>query len=611
MIDLYNKSSFILLLLLILHITDVSAKEHKIERLFPCTNVLEKPYGITAHISRKGWDWELRNKELAAAKNVGINFVRTDLDFPTLMKLGKLAPGVIDSMVISARMYGITVLPILSWPGNYDRKQYYQAYLPQAEKRYKKDFPFIEAVNEPNCIKKNTAKKYSEDIKTIYNTLSKNGSCQILLGGLIGLNKFYDTLCIQKAYKYFDVMNIHYYSIPEGIIGELKHVKSNMIQYGWSKPVWITETGCTTVDNAYNYRFYQYVLPQALKKLHIDPAKSTIGIVEDYKLMLREMPEDLVSYLGYFKNVRFLDVLELANISPKDIQVLIPSFSEYFPSEYRDALYRYVKNGGTIVTNYGLPYYYGKKTATSVTNDWSLYSRLHMAFECWWSNSKAPQYPSWSEDANGWDCIPTWKFSGKTSARFLTAKNLKGKDQFIPIIEAGDNNYRGTVCGIYNLNSELKGNVIVSTWIGKYAYSENDQAMQIPRIYLLSFASGVDKVFWYNLRARETSTSDPESHFGIMHKDLIPKAGYKAYQELTRICSERSTRPVVTLNEDNGVYHAVWTRPDKVKISAYWISGGIIENYISNKNNCYDVYGNKLTSSKVDVGPSIVYVVNE
>lgn len=603
--------SVIFSLLLIFYSLIVTGQEKQIDRLFPCSKYMERPYGITAHVSRVGWDWELRNDEMKAAKKIGINFIRTDLDFPTLVQSGEFKPQIIDSMIYSARRYGITILPILSFPSNYDENQYYHVYLTYAVKRYKKDFPFIEAVNEPNCIKKYSANQYGMDLENIYNVATKYGASKILLGGLIGINKFFDTLSVQHTYKHFDIMNFHYYGQPEGVLFELQRIKNGMAQNGWSKPVWLTETGCTTVDNAYNYKFYKSVLPLALSKLHIDASRSTIGIVEDYKLMLRDMPEDLLSCLGYFKEVKFLNVSELEKISPKEIPVLIPSFSEYFPTAYRNALYQYVKHGGTIVSNYGLPFYYGRRTETSITNDWSLYNKLHLSFECWWNNSKAPQYPEWIMSAHGWDDIPVWKFEGKTSARFLTTDGLKGKDRFISIIKAGNKKYSGTVCGIYQLDSELKGNIIVSTWIGKYSYSERDQAMRIPRIFLLSFASGVDKVFWYNLRAKETSDSDPESYFGILHRDLTPKYSYNAYHVLVQMCPDGSSRPIITQNESNGVFHAVWKRPDGKHVSAFWVNGGIINNYLLNNNKCYDVLGHKIVSKKIDIGPSVVYVFDD
>ena len=48
---------------------------------FPCTPRLDNPYGVCTHITRPGWDYEIRDNELDIARNAGIGWVRSDLDF--------------------------------------------------------------------------------------------------------------------------------------------------------------------------------------------------------------------------------------------------------------------------------------------------------------------------------------------------------------------------------------------------------------------------------------------------------------------------------------------------------------------------------------------------
>lgn len=98
--------------------------------------------------------------------------------------------------------------------------------------------------------------------------------------------------------------------------------------------------------------------------------------------------------------------------------------------------------------------------------------------------------------------------------------------------------------------------------------TENAQAQNLAVAYIVALSSGVDKMFWYNLRAGEWKTSDPEANFGIVHKDMSPKPAYKAMQVLSSVLPEGSSRPKISKFGD--VYVAEWTRPDSVKVSAIW-----------------------------------------
>lgn len=65
---------------------------------------------------------------------------------------------------------------------------------------------------------------------------------------------------------------------------------------------------------------------------------------------------------------------------------------------------------------------------------------------------------------------------------------------------AGNDSYKGAVAAVYRLNSELKGSIIIQTRVRTVSNfnKENEQARILPRLYLTSFAYGVDKVFGTN-----------------------------------------------------------------------------------------------------------------
>ncbi len=143
--------------------------------------------------------------------------------------------------------------------------------------------------------------------------------------------------------------------------------------------------------------------------------------------------------------------------------------------------------------------------------------------------------------------------------------------------------------------------------------TEETQARRLPRIFLISFACGIDKVFWYKSRAREINPTDYEDYFGLWHNNYIPKPAFYAYQTLTKMCPDRSVRPI--LRRCGNVYFAHWKRPDGKTTYALWTSRERINVDLKLKGNyaCYDFYGNKvsLTRQEIKVSPSILYFVGE
>ena len=141
--------------------------------------------------------------------------------------------------------------------------------------------------------------------------------------------------------------------------------------------------------------------------------------------------------------------------------------------------------------------------------------------------------------------------------------------------------------------------------------SEEVQAQRLPRIFLISFACGIDKVFWYKTRSNELKEADKECHFGLWHKNYSPKPAYYAYQTLVNMCPDKSVRP--KLRRQGDIYMAQWMRPDKKIVWAIWSQDkhrnvGLT---IEGKYVCYDTMGNvvQLHGKTTDVSPSVVYIV--
>lgn len=142
--------------------------------------------------------------------------------------------------------------------------------------------------------------------------------------------------------------------------------------------------------------------------------------------------------------------------------------------------------------------------------------------------------------------------------------------------------------------------------------TESDQANRLPRIFIISFACGIDKVFWYKSRSSELETNNFECFFGLWHKDYAPKPAYYAYKALTKMCPDRSTRP--KLERNNNVYMSNWKRPDGKNVWALWTSKSEekVKLNIKGKHNIYNLNGNKLSrdnNNEYKITPSIIYIV--
>lgn len=131
----------------------------------------------------------------------------------------------------------------------------------------------------------------------------------------------------------------------------------------------------------------------------------------------------------------------------------------------------------------------------------------------------------------------------------------------------------------------------------KVIEKERLQAQRLPRAIIISLAYGIDKIFFYNLRARENSFFDREENFGVLHKDLTPKKAYMALKTLTRMLPDGSSRPILFI--EKGIYKSEWTRPDGKKVHAYWNANGKKNVFadVGQNDVIYNCMGEKIQNS--------------
>lgn len=268
--------------------------------------------------------------------------------------------------------------------------------------------------------------------------------------------------------------------------------------------------------------------------------------------------------------------------------------------EMRWMVVSYVKRGGTIILPYGSPLYYDSSLGGKAVGE-SYANRLHIGMLYWWTKEgkqlQVPETPTRHHGSTALQANYTYGFnkSKEQTARFLTDDKLQGKEM-TAISLAGNNNYQGVVAALYQLDSDLKGNIIVQTRVRtqRYVNKEMEQARRVARIYLISFAYDVDKVFWYKFRSYEKGPYYTEDNFGIVNSDLTPKPAYYAYKTMTTLCPSGSTRPVLEVSGD--IYKAHWTRPDGKVIWAVWNpkgDRGLRQLSYIGSPTFYDFMGNK------------------
>lgn len=602
------------------------------------SDLLVNAYGVTSHITRKGerWNYESKQRELKMMFNLNVDWCRSNVDaYNVVTKNGKTSSPIFDEVYNDLARNSIGILPILSdyyngqfaWQGDW-----YEKYVTYLSEKYGKKSHYWEVMNEidhPNSLKnmKNGCSDYVKALKKSHDIIKKhNPSAQILCSSLCDLNySFLDSLSALGAQNYFDIVNIHSYSEPEILPIHIQNLKGHMKKYGWVKPIWLTETGMSSVsiaEETTNKYFFTDFLPSAMKRIGLTPKNTTISVLRDMEVGYSSLSDDEVNewLKPICKQTNYVSFVEIGKSTKSSCPILIVSETSQFPMAHFDKIVEYVRRGGTIVLAGGTPLYYDIQieangvVTTKQVND-AYYAKLHMSALFWWLDKarkrNVPKVPTVVKNLYS---NYKWTFNDTYSSRFMCSDQLKGKDSLITIVEAGDGRFKGCVAGIYKLNSDLTGNVIFQTREGLSGYYKEDleQARRLPRIFMLSFACGIDKVFWYNFRSAEINNNDKESHFGLVHKNLMPKNSYYAYETITKMLPDGSTRP--KLYVDGEVYAASWIDPQKRSMWAVWRRKGRKTEKISLDKNaeCYDLFGKKISArSKFDISENVIYFVEQ
>ena len=538
--------------------------QKRIEPVFPCSEKLESPYGLTSEITRRKGEFDMRNESVDRLLKSGTEWVRLPMYWDAFYYDGRFIHKTYDTAMETMCVTPFPLLGVIS--PSYDKKMnawsepaVFADYVKELCLRYRQYISVWEVMPGMDYAYFNglklTPQQFYTTLKGV-NTIIKaaNPDNRVVLGALNRVrSSFLDTLCKYEGYKYFDIMSFVSYGDAESIVGQANGLKRTMTKYGFQKHVWMTSVYYGTAPAEHTSDgFWEEVVPAALAESGISMKKAEVAVVTGFRRGVSALNEHQINryFRGRFKSVRLIANYEISGLDPVETPVLIPGKNVPLSD-----VAQYLEKGGTVILEDPL---WPSVTHVGVLNGLSAEAK----------SLGAPAMPDWLESAKGYNFSYSWEFSESRPARYLTDENLQDGDKMIPLMIAGDNEFEAPVIAIYKLAKG--GTVIVQSRKGTSPFvdREEEQAKRIARVHLISLACGIDKVFWNGLRSQEADVTRQSQYGGLYHADMTPKPAATAYSVLTSMLPSGSSRPVIDVK--NELYLAGWVAPDGRKRWAVW-----------------------------------------
>ncbi len=551
-------------------------------------------YGTTSHLA---WgEYSAREKSFQMARAAGIEIIRCDFNWPSIVKPdGRVLFERTDRIVADAARHGLKILPIIDYehpqlcPKPHRDPDAWAKYVRMLAERYGDLVPAFEVWNEPDH-----KKSFCGEIPnpTNYFVLLERASrelrvaapkAKIVLGGMAGVDLAYiEELYRLGAKDLFDIMNVHPYTHPlnpeKRLDVDLTKLRKLMAKHGDAdKPVWITEIGWPTHE---------------VKFINADVFKRALSIAKPERrnwravfLTTDDPPDD--RYLKAMADQLLTHESVVEHLSPEnapsrlardDVDLVIFPLNESYSVEAFPYVVEFVRRGGVLADFGGHPMYYpvglrkGPDGSSDARKESELARRaLRIETTSVWKDPKCPRSAVTYLVAAGSEGNAR---KGISSVHFLTDGLLSPGDEFVPVCETTTNGLHLVSAGVYKLNSDMKGAVVVGTMRleGTWPTSgERRQAVMTVRAAGLSLASGIDMFMPYELRAIERDRYDTESHFGLLHNNFSPKPVYVAMMTFITMCPPRSTAVKGKWSERGCIYFSQWRRPSDAK---YWMENG-------------------------------------
>ena len=578
--------------------------------------IASEPYGTCAHLAG-GEEHQLIPANLIKMREAGITWARADFSWSAVERpQGTWHFEHLDYLMDQAGKHGITILPILdyttSWATpSHEHPEEWLGYVRQVVTRYKDRIRCWEVWNEENLkgfwkVDPNP-EDYAQFLKITYEEIKKiDPDLVVVYGGLAGVPaEYYEKSLKAGAGKYFNVINIHPYrggltsfSAVQKFLGDIQKFHDLTVQYtGADKPCWITEMGWATPPVL--GRNLKAFLEGALKKCFPNGVNGPICVVCDgnYPPSFGIDAPTWKNLLPAGSQVEILTLPMLKGLDPKTRPALILPPGECFPTPLADDLRAYVRDGGTLILTGGVPFYYAM--APAETGVWDrpqnpyagipLANSFRVHWIAWWTEKGTPEHTALKFTPGSADALAAYPIAKAQGSRFFTDAKLKEGDSFEPLFiptdakwtdgPKKDSAFDAPAAAIYHFGSDWKGKIVVSAVMGDSIANTNrcvpeNQGIFLSQAILLALSNGVERYFCYEFQAPERDDVDPESHFGITHRDLSPKSGYIAYKTLT------AARPAGSVDlegerflDENRLCVLSWKRPDGKTGYAVWTPG--------------------------------------
>lgn len=324
----------------------INAQVIEIPQLFVGHDILKEQYGITSHITWKGYDYDNYEGNLMAISECGIDKIRIDFNYGSI-NWGKGEANFTIWNNIYKEVYnrGLDITPIffLKRDERYEGElaHSYNLYVQECMNRYGEKISEWEVGNEMDMIFSLDGKMppidYLALLKDTYQKVKTHNTKNTLLMGAIGDigNGYFEELLKLKAHDFCDALSIHYYNnktIPENIVNFYDNLNTTISCYSVKKPVWLTETGyCTFNDFTDSDLFYTEILPNIYKKLEINTKKAVLTLLlspnESQPLYKQDNP---AIYYGFNKCVA-KEMADIKELNVKTNPVVMVLFGERFP----------------------------------------------------------------------------------------------------------------------------------------------------------------------------------------------------------------------------------------------------------------------------------------
>ena len=554
-------------------------------------NWRESPYGVHSHSVVRPIQKANLEREIRLLAELGVGWVR--LDWYVQSWNDPTYAAHFDRAVALCESYGMKVLPIVAQlPPEGDETAWARRLKPALEK-YRPHFPVLEMFNEVTWYA--SPKRYRAFLGAFRRVRDEvDPAMRMMVSDYDGIEDF----LADGGGDLFEVMNRHYYDfqgrVPERFFGSrTARLREAMRRNGLGdRELWITENGWPTHENSMKGEGVFRAGLECVKSGKADWRVLFLGecitgeTVPTAMNMVRELPEGSVHRVAAFGSL----AREIAEWKP-DV-IVLPSSKES-PYEELDEVVRFVRTGG-IAARIGtgmpfeLPYSIRRgvpdKTSGQGGGMEKWLDLFRIAQDGWWPNKSIPKGDDVSDGFR-----PTAvgvrgglgkdRVFNRCTGLFSGAK-LKEGDRLIPLVAKRLTNGTEVVsAGVYRYASDYKGAFLAGSFFEGYYYpsSVRKQRRMAPRACLCALHSGVDKYFWYESYAPETDLKDPESTFGLMHKDYTPKDTYWAYRTLIRMRpagSEKETgRWFRERPEGVTLYNPRW-RTGGEERGAVWVDAG-------------------------------------